>query len=269
MSGIAKRHLKLFAITGTIAVALLTAGCAKLKARDSLSKGLASFRAGQYQAAAEFFKTAVDLDPTFATARLYLATSYMSQFVPGSDSPENKKNADAALEQFNKVLAEEPKNLLATQSIASLYYQMKNFDMAREWNEKVIAIEPNKEAYYTLGVIPWTNFLTPDREARTKVGMRVEEPGPIKDPKVRDELKTKYKASLDAGVEAEKKALGIDPEYENAMAYMNLLIRYRADLDDNRDQYEADVKEADKWVQKNLETVKIKAERKAANPNAK
>ena len=34
-------------------------------------------------------------------------------------------------------------------------------------------------------------------------------------------------------------------------------------------EFEADVKEADEWVQKSLETTKIKAERKAANPNAK
>ena len=53
------------------------------------------------------------------------------------------------------------------------------------------------------------------------------------------------------------------------MAYMNLLIRYRADLKDTKEQYQADVKEADDWVQKSLETTKIKAERKAANPNAK
>lgn len=265
------RRLQFTAAAGAlILVALTSAGCQKLKARDSLGKGVAAFKAGQYQQAAENFKTAVDLDPTFPTARVYLATSYMSQYIPGSDSPDNKKNADAAMEQFNKVLADDPKNVLATQSLASLYYQMKQFDKAKEWNAKVVELDPqNKEAYYTLGVIAWTDFITPDREARSKLNMKVEDPGPIKDPKVREALKEKYKASLDQGIEAEKKALNIDPEYENAMAYMNLLIRYRADLDDTREQYDADAKEADRWVQKNLETVKIKAERKAANPNAK
>lgn len=265
------RQLKLIAFTGALAAtALVGSGCQKLRARDNLNKGVTAFRGGQYQQAAENFKTAVELDPTFPTARLYLATSYMSQYIPGSDSPDNKKNADAAMEQFQKVLADDPNNLLATQSLANLYYQMKNFEKAKEWNQKVIALDPNnKEAYYTLGVIAWTDFITPDREARSKLNMKPEDPGPLKDPKIREELKAKYKPSLDAGIEAEKKALGVDPEYENAMAYMNLLIRYRADLNDTREQYDTDVKEADKWVQKNLETVKIKAERKAANPNAK
>ena len=265
------RQLKLVGLTVAMAaLALSSVGCQKLKARDSLNKGVAAFRAGQYQSAAEAFKTAVDLDPTFPTARLYLATSYMSQYIPGSDSPENKKNADAAMDQFNKVLADDPKSLLAMQSIANLYYQMKKFDEAKEWYAKVVAQDPsNKEAYYTLGVIAWTEFITPDREARNNLKMKPEDVGPLKDVKVREALKAKYKPSLDAGLEAVKKALAIDPEYENAMAYYNLLLRYRADLDDTREQYLADWKEADTWVQKNLETVKLKAERKAANPNAK
>ena len=53
------------------------------------------------------------------------------------------------------------------------------------------------------------------------------------------------------------------------MAYMNLLIRYRADMDDTKEQAAADVKEADSWVEKALATQKIKAQRKAENPNAK
>ena len=68
----------------------------------------------------------------------------------------------------------------------------------------------------------------------------------------------------DDGIEDEKKALQIDPDYENAMAYMNLLLRYRADLNDTKEQYQADAKEADEWVQKALETTKKKAAKKSA-----
>jgi Tfp pilus assembly protein PilF len=255
---------------GLLAAAVVFAsGCNKLKARDNLNKGVNAFKAGQYSAAADAFKTAIDLDPEFPVARLYLATAYMSQYVPGSDTPDNKHNADAALEQFNQVLKEDPKSLLATQSVANLYYQMKDFPKAEEWDKKVVELDPkNKEAYYTLGVIAWTQFVAPDREAKASMDMRPED-GPLKGPKTkRDpdkkaELKAKYWQSLTDGIEDEKKALAIDPEYENAMAYMNLLIRYRADLDDTKEQYQADIKEADSWVQKNLETVKIKAKRKA------
>lgn len=261
------------AVVGALAAVVLSAtGCDKLKARDNLNKGVNAFRAGQYASAADDFKTAIDLDPGLPEARLYLATAYMSQYVPGSESSENRRNAAAALDEFQKALASGSNKLLPTQSIASLYYNMKDFPKAQEWNKKVIEIDPqNKEAYYVLGVIAWTQFVPPDREARLSQSMKPEDPGPLKDPKTKKDpttkadLKAKYWQSLTDGIEYEKKALAVDPDYENAMAYMNLLIRYRADLDDSKEQYQTDVKEADGWVQKNLETTKKKAAKKAAS----
>ncbi len=257
-----------------VAVAVLSSGCNKLQARDNLNKGVNAFKSGQYSAAADDFKKAIDLDPDLPVARLYLATAYMQQYVPGSDTPENKRNADAALEQFKKVL-DDPKTdaqhqLLATQSLASLYFNLKDFPKAEEWNKKIIAADPNnKEAYYVLGVIAWTNFVPPDREARAALGMTPDAQEPLrlpkskKDPDVKAQLKAKYWDSLTQGIENEKKALAIDPDYENAMSYMNLLIRYRADLVDTKEQYQADVKEADAWIQKALATTKRKAEKKS------
>ena len=55
----------------------------------------------------------------------------------------------------------------------------------------------------------------------------------------------------------------INPEYDDAMAYENLLIRERADLADNKEEYEQQIKIADDWVQKTLATKKIKAEKKS------
>ncbi len=37
---------------------------------------------------------------------------------------------------------------------------MKDFTNAEIWSRKVTELDPkNKEAFYTLGVIPWTEFL--------------------------------------------------------------------------------------------------------------
>ena len=95
--------------------------------------------------------------------------------------------------------------------------------------------------------------------------MKPEDPGPIKDKKVKEELKAKWRPILDEGVANLQKALDIDKEYDDAMAYMNLLIRERADLDDTTDEYKKDVEAADDWVQKALATKKIKAERLPKN----
>lgn len=247
------------------ATVLLSSGCNKLKARDNLNSGVNAFKSGNYSEAADHFKTAIALDPDFRVARLYLATAYVQQYIPGTETAENKKYATAAMDEFQTVLKDEPNNLLAVQSMASLYYNMKDFAKAKEWNRKVVALDPkNKEAYYTLGVIAWTEFLPPDREARNNEKMKPEDPAPLKDAKEREALKEKYWQSLTDGIGFEKKALEVDPEYVNALSYMNLLVRYRADLEDNKETAAADVKEADGWMEKALATQKAVAARKAA-----
>lgn len=247
---------------------VFNSGCTKLKARDNLNKGVQAFRGAQYSQAVEFFKTAVDLDPSFTSGRLYLATAYEMQYVPGADSADNMKFANAAMDQFHKVLDQDPKNVLATSSIASLYYNEKHFDEAEQWNRKVIQLDPkNKEAYYTLGVLAWTKWLPVDRQARVDSKQRAEDPGPIKDAKLRDQLKEKWMPVLDQGVKDEQQALNIDPEYDDAMAYMNLLIRYRADLLDSSEEYKKAIDDANNWMTKSLETKKVKAERKTNAAN--
>ena len=256
---------KIVVVLAIAGMTVLTTSCEKLKARDQLNKGVQAFKNAQYPLAVERFKTAVELDPKFATARLYLATAYMQQYIPGADSPDNMQMANAAQEQFQKVLDQDAKNELAIASIASLYFNEKKLDDAKQWYEKLVSVNPkNKEAYYTLGVIAWTKSFQPRMEARAKMGMRAEDPGPLKDKKVRAELQAKNSPIVDEGLKDLDKALQIDPEYDDAMAYENLLMRERADLEESSDAYKKDVETADNWVQKNLETRKIKADRKPA-----
>ncbi len=253
----------------------LATGCEKLRARDNLNKGVQAFKSAKYAQAVEHFERAVQLDPEFITARLYLATAHMSQYIPGADSKENQQNAQAAEQEFQKVLEKDPKNSIAIASIASLHYQqaqgnqpldqkIRKLDDAAEWYKKLADVEPtNKEAFYSLGVITFNKYYAAVLTARNKLGMKSEDPGPLKDKKVKEEMKTQWLEPVNAGIANLEKALQIDPEYDDAMAYLNLLIRYRADLDDTREQYTKDIEVADNWVQKSLETKKIKAERVA------
>jgi Tfp pilus assembly protein PilF len=248
---------------GAAVLALAGAGCQQLKSRDQLNKGVNAFKNAQYPEAVEHFKTAVDLDPNFPVARLYLATAYMQQYIPGAESPENKQMAQAAQDNFMKVLEQTPKDKVAIASIASLYLNQKRWDDAQQWYEKLIGVDPNNaDAYYSLGFIAWSKWYPAYGTARANLGMKQEDPGPIKDKKVRDELKAKYLPVINGGLQALDKALQINPDYDDAMAYENLLIRERADLMDNKQEYEKEVKVADDWVNKALETKKRKAEKK-------
>jgi Tfp pilus assembly protein PilF len=255
---------KLPLILGVAAVALLASSCQKLKSRDQLNKGVQAFKSAQYADAVESFKTAVELDPNFPTARLYLGTAYMQQYIPGAESPENNRMATAARDEFMKVLEQDPNEKTAIASLASLYLNQKKWDDAQKWYEKLAAVDPNSPIpFYSLGFIAWSKWYPAYGSARAALGMKQEDPGPIKDKKTKEQLKAQYGGVIDSGLQALDKALQIDPEYDDAMAYENLLIRERADLADSKDEYEKQVKIADDWVQKALATKKIKAEKKA------
>lgn len=255
------RNVILSVVAGVLV--LVGASCQKLKSRDQLNQGVRAFQSAQYPEAVEHFKTAVELDPAFPTARLYLATAYFQQYIPGAESPENSQMAKAAYDQFMKVLDQDTRNTVAMASVASLYLYQKKWDDAQQWYEKLVAVDPNNaDAYYSLGFIAWSKWYPAYGTARVELGMKQDDPGPIKDKKVKQELKTKWLPTINAGLQALDKTLQINPEYEDAMSYENLLIRERADLLDSKEEYDAAIKVANDWVQKALETKKIKADRK-------
>ena len=254
----------LIMIVAAAALVLGDTGCQKLRSRNEINVGVSAFKSAQYPEAVEHFKKAVELDPGFTTARLYLATAYMQQYIPGAESPENDQMAKAAYDQFQKVLDQDPKNSNAVASIASIYLNDKKLDDAQQWYGKLAAVKPNDPvAYYSLGWIAWSKWYPADQKARVEMGMKLEEPGPLKDKKVREELKAKYEPVINDGLKDLDRALEIDPNYVDAMAYENLLFRERADLADGKPDYEKDVKAADNWMQKTLDTKKRLDEEKS------
>ena len=268
-------------------LALSSIGCEKLRSRDNLNKGVQAYKNARYSDAVEFFKTSVALDPTNKNGRLYLATAYMSQYIPGANSPENLQMAKAAKTEFQKVLGDDPKDKLALAYLASLAYnqasgvpdlptKFERLNEAKEWYKKLVEADPsNREAYYSLGVIDWAETYPVRNTARVKLGMKPEDPGPIKDKKVKEELRQRNLPLVEDGLKQLSKALEIDPNYDDAMAYMNLLFRERADLALSPEDYKKDSDMADTWVQKSLDTKKKNGARAAAasaggiNPDAK
>jgi Tfp pilus assembly protein PilF len=260
-----------------ISLPILGTGCQKLQARDHLNKGVNDFKNARYPEAVEHFKQAVELDPNYPIARLYLATAYMQQYIPGVDSPENNQMANAAESSFKDVLKDDPKNETATAYLASLYLYEKRYDDANAWYDKLTQLNPKSATgYYSKGFIAWSKWYPADGTARANLGMKLEDPGPIKDKKVREELKAKYSGVIQDGLDSLDKALQVDPDYDDAMAYENLLIRERADLAENKADYEKDIKTANDWIDKAMEVKKKKNEAKqktgggiVADPNAK
>jgi Tfp pilus assembly protein PilF len=246
-----------------IALPILGTGCQKLQARDHLNKGVNAFKNAQYPEAVEHFKQAVELDPNYPIARLYLATAYMQQYIPGAESDENKKMADAAENTFKDVLKEDPNNTTAIAYLGSLYLNEKRWDDSKAWYDKLTTVDPKSAVgFYSKGFIAWSEWYPADGTARANLGMKLDDPGPIKEKKVREELKAKYGGIIDEGLKNLDEALKVDPKYDDAMAYENLLIRERADLADSKEEYEQQVKIANDWVDKAMAVKKEKTEAK-------
>ena len=242
-----------------VCLMLTASGCNQLKARDQLNKGVSAYRAGQYQVAIEHFKRAVEFDPELVNAQLYLATAYSIQYVPGADTDENLRIGELAIEEFEKVLADDPNNLDSIIGIAQLYFNMKRMDEAKEFRRKQISIDPtNEEAYYAIGVIDWTLTYQPRMALKVRLGLRADQPFPRKE--FREELTERNNPLIDEGMENLNKAIELRPDYDDAMAYLNLLYRERADLVDTEEEREEFLAAADTWIAKTLEIKKARAE---------
>jgi tetratricopeptide (TPR) repeat protein len=259
-----------FAVAGLCAVVLFSTGCAKLESRDQMNKGVQAYKNQRYAEAVKHFQQAVNLDPTNRNAELYLATAYMVQWVPGADTPDNQKNYEMAQKEFDRILQQDPTNSLALGSLAFMAYNKASsgtpdqkheaLEQARKWNERRIQVNPNDpEPYYYLGVIDFDEVFPPIQTARVAEGMKATDPGPLKDPKVREDLRSKYMDLINQGIDDLKKCLAHDPQNENAMSYINLLLRRKANLEDNADEAKADIAQADQWFNKATEVQRIKA----------
>jgi tetratricopeptide (TPR) repeat protein len=247
-------------------------GCSKLKARDLLNKGVTAFKAGQYDTAIEYFKEAKDADPGLMNARLYLATAYASQYIPGAPSEQNLRLGTQAVNEFKEVLTIDPNNLSAIDGIGSILFQMagtpydpKKFEESKSYHQKHIDLKPtDPEPYYWIGVIDWTLAFRANGEMRAdynknNLRKQVKDTDPLP-ASVRAEYAAKYGPMVDEGIKALQKAIELRPDYDDAMAYLNLLLRRKADMVESAEERAALQKQADDLIDKVKEIKQKRAE---------
>ena len=212
-----------------------------------IKEGLEAYKAAQYDEAIDDFKQAIAADPKSVEAHLYLATAYIAA---GKD----------ARPEFATILELDPKNRQALASLASLAFQAGDFEEARNRYTQILRNEPNnKEAHYALGVIAWTRFYPAYKAAHQRAGLKPGDLGPFKDAKLRSAVRKEWDPVIQDGMDHLQRAIQLDPQYDDAMAYLNLLIRERADLADNPYAWQAEMAKAETWVKKAQEVKKQKA----------
>jgi tetratricopeptide (TPR) repeat protein len=238
-------------------------GCNKLKARDLLNKGVNAFKAGQSDAAIEDFKHATELDPSLMMARVYLATAYASLYIPGAPSAENKARGDQAIKEFKDILEIDANNLTAIDGIGSLLFQMagtppvdeKGFEESKTYHQRHIGIKPDDpEPYYWIGVIDWTLAWRANAAMRLEynknnIKKQVHDDQPMPTA-VRTDYATKDGPLVDEGIADLQKAITLKPDYDDAMAYLSLLYRRKADMVESADERTSLQKQADDLLDK-------------------
>jgi tetratricopeptide (TPR) repeat protein len=253
----------------TLAMLASATGCRQLKARDQLNKGVQAFKGLKYEEAIGHFQQAVNDEPKLPMARSYLATAYAMQVVPDSTTPENMKNADLAIQNFKAVLAEKPNDVNSIKGIASIYLNIDNYDKAKEWQLKVLEADPkDAEAAYTIGSIDWRQSYRNAVKALAAVSMQDDGQGNVKMPKKTcADLQQQNTALVNQGVEYLQKAVDIRPSYDDAMTYLQLTYRRKADLEcGNDDARKADMALVDQWREKTMATRKANEEKLNSQP---
>ena len=255
-----------FIVLGAIVLALAVAVTAQdplMQAREELNQGVRAYKAANYEGAIEHFKNAVRLDSKLRVAKLYLATAYLQQYVPGVDTPENNANAQMAIEQYQAVLADDPnrsEKITSLKGIANLYMNTKNFEASREYYKKATDADPNDpEAYYSVGVIDWTAAYKDISERKARWGLGAE--ARVKSRQLCEEIKGENIVRIEEGIKMMELAMEKRPDYDDAMTYTSLLYHRKADTECGDSQaYANDLKVANDWVDKAMATRKKKFE---------
>src|SRR5579863_400233 len=142
----------------------------------SMSAGIDAYDCGNYEVAIEHFHKALQLNPELTKAHLYLAHAYAAMYVPGADSAENLAFAEKSMAEFQRVLHSKPSPEQQTEvvrSLASINFSMKNFDLASNFYQQLLNLDPgDATAYFSLAVIDWMQAYKPDQELRSSMALK-------------------------------------------------------------------------------------------------
>jgi tetratricopeptide (TPR) repeat protein len=240
-----------------------------LEARDELNKGVQAYKSAHYDEAIACFQKATELDPGLLLAKKYLATALAQNVIQGLDTPENLKTTQRAIDVFQQVLAEDSHDVNSMKQVASIFFSVKNFDDAKLWQKKVLAEDPkDPEASYTVGVIDWTMAHQNALKALIQAGIQDDGEGNAGAPaEVLESIKAQNGALVDEALEYLHQAVENRPNYDNAMAYLNLVYRRKADVDwRNEAARKDDLVQAEEWRNKAMHTRKVNEEKRNAVP---
>ena len=236
-----------------IVLAILVAtssGCGvinRIRSKNQLNEAARAYREGRFPEAEQHSREAAALDPDNKTAPMFIARTIHAQYRPGVQTPDNVAKAQQAIEAYQKILENNPKDDEAYKAVAYLYGAIKEDDKLRKWIADRAAsdqAEPEKraEAFVVLASKDWdcsfkiteqpTVKTTTVDPSNNKATVTYKKPREQKD---FDQAQMCVKQGLS---EAEN-AIKFDPNNESAWSYKtNLLLEASklAEMDGKTDQ---------------------------------
>ena len=142
----------------------------------------------------------------------------------------NQSKFDLATADYSQAIQLDPKMALAFDNRGDAYCKQGKFDLAIADCTQAIQLDPkDKTAYYTAGVLDWVIVYPEYVRAKQATGGKMEEYW-IPDTTSRKSLRDQFLPRIEDGFRMLQVALQLDPNYDDAMAYMNLLDRLKAGI---------------------------------------
>ncbi len=215
----------------------------------AMEQGKAAFKSGQYGAAIESLKKALAIDPDYTIAELYLGASYAMQVVPDAKTPENQANAENAIAVLKRIPEDDGSYHNAQKLLSLVYRDTGRLEDARTAELAALKVSDDAETHYAIGVIDWREATEFARATLEAEGLRDDGAGNAQMSAIACEKIKEHNAPLvDDAVAQLTRAIEMNSKYSDAMGYLNLVYRRRADFDCGDAAARAqDIEMAERW----------------------
>ena len=234
-------------------------GCTKVQARMEIRDANDAYQKEEYATALKHYQKARQIDAnSFPELERMIGYSLIGLYVPDDKSPENVKNADAAVVELRKYLKNKPDDRIAREalinlylnaeritdainyfrdwlqthpadieavrSIATLYAKQGNFNESLNWYQKITLLQPrDPEAFYVYGVVCYEKVAkNPPADLNERLMI------------------------IERGKKALLEATHLKPDYFEALVYLSLLHRQQAPLETDPVKQQKLVADADR-----------------------
>lgn len=227
---------------------------------QAMEQGKAAFKAGQYGAAIESLKKALAIDPDYTIAELYLGASYALQVVPDAKTAENTANAENAIAVLKRIPEDDGSYHNAQKLLSLVYRNTGRLEDARTAELAALKIADDAETNYAIGVLDWREATEFARTALEAEGLRDDGAGNAKMSAIAcAKIKEHNSPLVEDAIARLTHAVELNSKYADAMGYLGLVYRRRADFDCDDDAARAqDIELASRW-EKQAELAKAAA----------